>query len=102
MLFDNPVADAEAESGALSNFLGGEERVEDLIGMGDALAVVRERHFNKVAGFGGRDFDASGRSDFVDGVIGVVKNIQEDLLQLMSIADDFRQDSSRCSMTSMP
>ena len=29
-----------------------------LIGMSNALTVVRERHFNKVAGFGGRDFNA--------------------------------------------
>ena len=80
VLLHNPVADAEAETRALSNFLGGEKRVEDLIGMSNPLTVVRERHFNKVAGFGGRDFNASGRSYFVNGVIGIINDVEEDLL----------------------
>src|SRR5581483_14311 len=42
VLFEDSVADAEAEPGAFSDFLGGKKRVENPVGMGDALTVIRE------------------------------------------------------------
>ena len=40
MLFDDAVADAEAESGTLANFFGSKERVKYFVRVDDALAVV--------------------------------------------------------------
>ncbi len=51
MLLHNAVADAEAEAGSLANLFGGEEGIEDAIGMGDAVAIVAKRDFDCVACF---------------------------------------------------
>ena len=91
MLFDDAVTDAEAESGTLSNFLGGKERVEYLVRMSDALAIIRECDFHEIFPADGRDLDAGRTPDFMDGIVGVIENIQEYLLQLVGIADDLRQ-----------
>ena len=63
MLLHDAIADAEAEAGSLANLFGGEEGIEDAIGMRDAVAIIAERNFDGVAGFRGHDFDASGPSD---------------------------------------
>ena len=49
MLFHDAVADAEPEAGSLAHFLGGEERIEDLVGMRDSVPVIAERDLNNVA-----------------------------------------------------
>src|SRR5258708_10083071 len=91
MLLQNAITNAEAEAGTFSYFFRGEERVENLVGMGDAIAVVAERNFNGVAGLGGDDLDARRSPDFVDGVVGIVQDIEKDLLQLVRIAHDVGQ-----------
>ncbi len=50
VLLHDAVADAEAEAGSLADLLGGEEGIENAIGMGDAVAVIAERNFDGVAG----------------------------------------------------
>jgi len=85
------VADAEAEAGSLADLFGGEERIENSVGMGNAVAVVAERNFNAVAGLGGHDFDACRPSDFMYCVVSVVQDVEEHLLQLMSVTDDIGQ-----------
>src|SRR5271166_5731339 len=49
MLLHDAVADAEAEAGSLANLFGGEEGIEDTIGMGDAVAIVAEGYIDGVA-----------------------------------------------------
>jgi hypothetical protein len=91
MLLHNAVADAEAEAGSLADLLGGEEGIEDAIGMGNAVSVVGERNFDGIADSGADDLDAGGTADFMHGVIGVVQDVQENLLQLVGVTDDIGQ-----------
>ena len=76
----NAIADAEAKAGSLADLLGSEERIENAIGVGNAVAVVAEGHLDGFAGLGGHDFDACGAAHFMDGVVGVVQNVEENLL----------------------
>ena len=87
----NAVADTQAQAGSLADFFGGEEGIENLIGMRNPVAVVAEGNFDGVAGFGGHDFDARGAANFVHGVVGVVENVEKDLLQLMGVAHHIGQ-----------
>ena len=49
VLLHDAVADAQAEAGTLADFFGGEEGIENLVGMRDSVAVIAERNFNRVA-----------------------------------------------------
>ena len=80
MLFDDAITDAEAESSPLANFLGREKWIEDLVGMGDALPVIGEGNFDEVAALRGYDLNPGGISDFVNGVVSVVQDVEENLL----------------------
>ncbi len=91
MLLQNAVANAEAEAGAFADLFGGEERVENLIRMGDSVAVVAERNFDRVARLGRHDLDARGTADFVHGIVGIVQNVEKDLLQLVRVAHHLGQ-----------
>src|ERR1700728_3919218 len=46
MRTNDAVADAQAQAGALADFLGGEKRIEDSLGMRDARAVVAKCDFD--------------------------------------------------------
>ena len=48
VLVHNAVADAEAQTGSLADLFGGEEGIENAIGMGDAVTVVAERNFDEL------------------------------------------------------
>ena len=91
VLLDDAIADAEAKTRALSDLFGREEGVENLVGMSNPVAVIGKRDFDSVSGFGGHDFDARGATDFVHRVVSVVENVEEDLLQLMGVADHVRK-----------
>ncbi len=80
VLLDDAVTDAQTESSSFPDFLRGEEREEDLLGMRDAISVVGERNFHEISGLGGQDLDARRTADIVDRVIRVVQDIKEDLL----------------------
>ncbi len=91
MLLHDAVADAQAEAGSLADLFGSEEGIENAVGMRNALAVVAERNFDGIPRLGGHDFDAGGTAGFVHGVVGVVQNVQKNLLQLVGVADDIGQ-----------
>jgi len=80
MLLHDAVADAEAEAGSLANLFGGEEGIENLIGVGDAVAVIAEGDFHSIAGFGANDFDAGRTAHFVDGIVRIVQDVEKNLL----------------------
>ena len=84
---NDAVADAEAEAGAFAGGLGGEERIEDAFGLADAGAVVDESDFDEIRGLAGANADFAVIAGFLDGVVGVIENIEENLLQLLRIAD---------------
>src|ERR1700758_2178703 len=89
MFLHDAVADAEAETGSLPDFLGGEEGVEDFVGVDDAVAVVDEGNFDGIAGTSRGDLDASGASDFVNRIVSVIQNVEKDLLQLVGVSHYF-------------
>src|SRR6195256_591758 len=91
MLLDDAVANAQTEAGSLSHLLGGEEGIENAVGMGDAVAIVAERDFHGIAGLGRHDLDARRATYGVHGVVGVVKDIEKDLLQLVRVTNDIGQ-----------
>jgi hypothetical protein len=62
-----------------------------LVGMRDSVAVIAEGNFHGVSGFGGHDLDARRTADFMDGVVGIVQDVEKDLLQLLRVAHDVGQ-----------
>src|ERR1700685_1206167 len=88
MGLDDAVADAETEASAFADFLGGEKRIEDAVYLRDAGAVVAKHDFDFIAAIQRLNFYSAGAADFLHGVVGVVQNIQEDLLKLVRIADN--------------
>jgi len=91
VLLHDSVADAETKAGTFANFLRGEEGIEDLVGMRDAVTVVGERNFHRISGLGGHDLDARGATDLAHRVVGVVQDVEEDLLELVGVTDDIGQ-----------
>ena len=49
------------EAGAFADFLGGEEGIEDAVGVGDAVAVVAERDFDETVAADAWKFQCAGR-----------------------------------------
>src|SRR5258708_19817914 len=88
MLLHDAVANTEAEAGSLADLLGGKERIENLNGIGNAGPVVGERNFHRVSRSAAEDLDSRWAADFVYAVVRVVENVQENLLELVSIAYD--------------
>jgi len=91
MFTHDSVADAQAQSGSLSHFFGCEERVKNTIDVFNSGSVIAEPYL-----------DGSGvarrlhcylpcTAGFTDGVVRIVQDVQEDLLQLVRISLDFGQ-----------
>src|SRR5215469_7146471 len=91
MFADDSVTDTQPQSRPLAHFLGREKWIKNALRIADPDAVVAERDFNPASGASAHDLDPSCPPGFAHGVIGVVENIQEDLLQLMRVAHDLRQ-----------
>src|SRR5215831_7048936 len=91
MLFDNPVANAQAEPGSFPDLFGGEERVKDTIGLMNSVTIVAERNLDKIALAGGSDVDSGAAARFPHRVIGVVEDVEEHLLKLLRVPNDERQ-----------
>ena len=91
VLLHDAVANTQAKAGSLSDILGGEEGIEDAIRLSDTGAIVAEGDLDGLAGFGAHDFDAGWTADFVNRVIGVIQDVEKDLLKLVSIAIDIGQ-----------
>src|SRR5882757_9256900 len=85
------VANAQAESSAFTGLLGGVKRIEDPLRIGDSGSVVRNGHLNRIAAQPRADTDAPTMPRLLYRVIGVIENVQENLLQLLRIAEGRRQ-----------
>src|SRR6266576_7010396 len=48
VFFHNSVTDTETEPGPFADLLGAKKRIEDAVGMADAVAVIAECHFDVV------------------------------------------------------
>src|SRR5579863_1134414 len=86
-------ADAEAEACAATGALGGEKGIEKLrqdFGR-DTDAVVLHRGRDSISGAGEADLDAAAGPGFADGLLSVADEIQENLNELVGVADDGRQ-----------
>src|SRR5438552_8228189 len=59
--------------------------------MPDSLTVVAEQDLHPSRFAAGQDFNASWPARIADGIKGVVQDIKEDLLKLVSVADQFRR-----------
>ena len=85
MRADDAVADAESQAGTFAGLFGGEEGIEDAFGIGDAGAVVHEGDFDVILGTAGADADAAVVARFLDSVVGIIQNIEENLLELLRV-----------------
>src|ERR1700683_3532192 len=91
MLTNDAVADAQAQAGALADFLGGEKRIEDSLGMRDARAVVAKCDFDLSVAVRRGNLYFPRAPHFLNGIVRVVQNVQKHLLQLVRVADGERQ-----------
>ena len=83
-------ANAEAEAGAAAGAFGGVEGIEEFrkrFGE-DADAVVLDGDGDVVADAADANLNAAGFADFANGVLGIADEIEEDLDELIGVADD--------------
>ena len=85
------ITNAQTQSRAFANLFGGVKGIEDFLRISDACAVIPDRYFEGRAPPPRRDFNVAALSGFLHCVIGVVQNIQEDLLQLLRISERRRE-----------
>ena len=90
---DDAVAQAQAEAGALADFLGGEERIENALEIfgrnAGAIVVDGDAHGGSIAR--GGDGDAARTLMRFDGLARVVDDVEHDLLDLVSVGQHERQ-----------
>src|SRR4029077_18139483 len=91
VLVHDPIADAQAQTGPFSHLLGGKERIEDALGVRDAVALVAKRDLDKTSDTGGHDLNTRGTGSFSHRIVSIIKNVEKHLLQLVGIADHVRQ-----------
>src|SRR5438309_2015486 len=82
---DYAVADAQAETGTFADFLGREERIEDAVRGRNAWPVVAQGDLNTPINLGSGDPDRSTTPCLANRVVGIVQNVEEDLLELMAV-----------------
>src|SRR5712692_11950176 len=85
------VANAQPESGAFAGLLSGVKGIEDTLRISDSSSVVGNCHFNGITTQPRADGNAPTVSGLLDRIIGVIENVQENLLQLLRIAEGRRQ-----------
>src|SRR5437867_1217021 len=83
MFLHDAIADAQAEAGSFTDLFCREERIEDAIRVRDSVTVVAEGNFDGVVRLRAHDLDAGGTPHLANGIVGVIENIEEDLLQLV-------------------
>ena len=88
MLFDNAIADAQAEAGAFAHTLSGIERIENAIWLFDARAGILElgNHTTFLRVY--PDFQGAASPRLQHRVYPIINNVQKDLFQLMRIGSD--------------
>src|SRR5882724_1376737 len=87
---NDSIANAEAQARSLPDFLGGKKGIKNSFRRDNADTVVAETDFHVVGGKSGDNFDARQASGFANGVVGVVQDVEKNLLELQRIADDIR------------
>src|SRR5216684_3553440 len=88
---DDAVADTQTKTRSLSHFFGCKERVEDAVRIGDAGTVIPKEDFHGIVSWRRLDFNPAPSASFPHRVIGVIEDVQENLLELLRIADHTRQ-----------
>src|SRR4051794_41055735 len=83
VFFHDSVTDAEAEAGSFADLLGGEERIKDAVGMGDAVAVVAECHLDVIIFAVRGNIDTWAGYGFTDSIVGIIQDVEKYLLQLL-------------------
>src|SRR5262249_39900870 len=91
VLANNSIANAQPQPGALADFFGGKEWIEDPLGVLDALSVVAEKDFEPVAVLQSLNLNHTRTSGRAHRVVSVVQNVEKHLLQLVGIGDQLRQ-----------
>src|SRR5258707_13065069 len=91
MFADDSVTDTEPQAGSLPYFLGGEKWIKNAIRIGNARTVISERDFHQRPIAGAHDLDAWRPARFADRVMCVIENVEENLLQLLGVADHLGQ-----------
>src|SRR5208283_2867212 len=74
---------------AFARLLGSKEWIEDAFGVADAGPIVHKCHLNRVARALCGDADSSVISGLLDGVVRVIQDIQEYLLELLRVPQRF-------------
>src|SRR2546425_9125493 len=77
VFFHDAIADTQAEACALTHLLSGKERIEDAVGLGDAVAVVPERHLHKIFVAASGDLQTRPLYRLPYGVIGVIQDVKK-------------------------
>jgi len=87
VLADDPKADREAQPRPLADFLGGVERLEEMLAhLGrQPGAVIAHPHLHHPTHQARRDGDIAPRAGALDGIVGVVDQVQQHLLHLAGI-----------------
>src|SRR5580658_10451191 len=91
MRVDDPVANAQTQPSSLADLFCCEEWIKNALGMCDSRTVILEKDLQMPVAARRRNFNSSGTLDLSHRIIGVVEDVQENLLQLVRIADDERQ-----------
>ena len=93
VLLHDAVGEAETEPGALALRFGGEERVEDLLEVlrADTRAVVNDPQPHLRVGAAGAHDNVAIAAEGLQGLPGVAHDVEDDLLELVGIAEQERQ-----------
>src|SRR5215470_8957398 len=91
MLFNNAVADTQAEAGSLPDALGRVERIEDSAGLFDSWSIVMKFGDNRPFLRSNTYFQSPVASALKHCVKRVIDHVEEDLLELMSVSNNRRQ-----------
>src|SRR5258708_2129439 len=84
MLFRDPVANAQAQSGAFANRLGGIERIKHAAGLAEAWSRIVKAHDDSSGLVDRFNADPLYRRPF-QSIDGVVQKVQQDLLELIFV-----------------
>src|ERR1700730_7040406 len=83
---DNAVANAQPQTCPFAGMFGGVKRIENALRIDDASTVVGDVHFDGVMVMTGSNGDPPALAGFLDRIVGVIQNIQKNLLQLLRVS----------------
>src|ERR1700722_4242113 len=88
---DNAIANAQPQARSFTGMFRGVERIKNALRIDDARAVIGYVHFDGLIAMRGSNGNPPTLAGFLDGVVGVIQNIQKNLLQLLSISQRRRE-----------